>query len=230
MRKYWGKITLSALLIFIVGYGLVSAGRAVKERVVSSKGITIPLGPFVAFKLDDAKVGTIRSITIRREGRSRITGFEVRVRVNDSTAYARLSSDCRLSVNNAPNIDERTTFVCLASDSGYAAFGEVSILMNDDQGDRHLVTPLLLPNGAIESFSETDAEGRPGEWSRADSIARAVESRIQPLSRAHRDSIRAASLDREAARFKARADSIRARAQARDSGASNPPALPPKPL
>jgi hypothetical protein len=102
--------------------------------------------------------------------------------------------------------------------------------MNNDQGDRHLVTPLLLPNGAIESLTEPDEDERAGEWSRADSIARAVETRIQPLSRAHRDSIRAASLDQEAARFKARADSIRARAQARDTATSNPPALPPKPL
>ena len=227
MRKYWGKITLSALLIFVVGYGLVSAGRAVKESVVSHKGITIPLGPFVGFKLDDAKVGTIRSITIRREGRRRITGFEIRVRLSDSAAYTRLS-DCRLSVNNAPNIDERTTFLCLASDSGYSAFGEVSVVLNNDEGDRHLVTPLLLPNGAIESLMKEDEDR--GDWSRADSIAHAVETRIEPLSRAHRDSVRAATLDKEAARIKARADSIRARAQARDSAAMNPQAGPPKPL
>ena len=227
MRKYWGKITLSALLIFVVGYGLVSAGRAVKENIVSGKAITIPLGPFVPFKLDEVKVGNIRSITIQREGHRRLTGFNVRVRLADTAAFTRLQ-ECLLSVNDARNFDERTSFVCLASDSGYQAFGEVSILMSID-GERHLVRPLLLPVEVVQDMMDQDDDEDAGSsW--ADSVAQAVETRVRPLSRAHRDSIRAAELDERAATYKARADSLRGQAKPNVPNEANPPAQPPKPL
>lgn len=227
MRKYWGKIILAMLLIFVVGYGFVSAGRKVKETIVSGQSITIPLGSFVPFKLDNLKVGSIRSIKIRRKDQHTITGFEVRVRLSDTAAFTRLT-DCNLSVTDADNFDERTSFLCLPSDSGYQAFGEVIIALNDPNNDRTLGKTLLLSDAAVAGFQR---HGRDAdERSLADSIAAEVNDRVRPMSRAYRDSIRADELERQGDRYKARAESLRARSAQPIKPPAATPANPAKPL
>lgn len=230
MRKYWGKITLSALLIFIVGYGVVNAGRKVKDSIVTSKDITIPLGSFVAFKLDGVKVGSIRRIRIRRSEPKVIAGFDVRVRLSDSAAFERLQ-DCRLSVDDADNFDERTTFTCLQSDSGYQSFGEVTATLLNSDNDRTLVVPLLLPEAAIADIQRGHSGGMGA--SRGDSIAAEVEKRARVLEQAWNDSVEAARLDKRSELYKARADSIRQRQKATappPAPAEAAPAGKPKPL
>ena len=227
MRKYWGKIILAMLLIFVVGYGFVSAGRKVKETIVSGQSITIPLGSFVPFKLDDVKIGSIRSIKIRRQDHHNITGFDIRVRVNDTAAFERLVA-CNLSVQDADRFDERTSFVCLQSDSGYQAFGEVMITLNAPNTDRTLGKTLLLSDAAVRQFQRD--RGSPEEQSLADSIAAEVNERVRPLSRAYRDSIRADELERQSERYKARAESLRARSAPPVKPPAASPANPPKPL
>ncbi len=229
MRKYWGKITLSALLIFIVGYGIVSAGRKVKDSIVTSKDITIPLGSFVAFKLDGARVGSIRQIRIRRAEPGVIAGFDVRVRLSDTAAFARMP-DCRLSVNDATNFDERTSFVCLPSDSGYQQFGEVTAYLVDPDNDR-LVIPLLLPDAAVAHLRRPGSDGM--RVSVGDSIAAEVGKRARVLERLYDDSVTAAGLDKRSAQLKARADSIRSRRKMPAAPAEPSSAVPPtnpKPL
>jgi hypothetical protein len=229
MRKYWGKITLSALLIFIVGYGIVSAGRKVKDSIVTSKDITIPLGSFVAFKLDGARVGSIRQIRIRRAEPRLIAGFDVRVRFSDTAAFARMQ-DCRLSVNDAHNFDERTSFVCLRSDSGYQQFGEVTAYLVDPDNDR-LVIPLLLPDAAVADLQRSGSGGT--RVSVGDSIAAEVGKRARVLERLYDDSVTAAGLDKRSALLKARADSIRSRQKTPAAPVQPAAAVPqtnPKPL
>lgn len=227
MRKYWGKITLGALLIFVVGYGIISAGRSVKDSIVTSKDITIPLGSFVGFKLDGIRVGSIRQIRIRRSAPKVLAGFDVRVRLSDTAAFERLR-ECRLSVNDVKNVDERTSFLCLPSDSGYEPFGEVTAYI----GDMTLVQPLLLPAHVVADIRRGGDPTAPGA-DKADSIAAEVGKRARVLERQYEDSVTAASLDKRSAQLKARADSIRAR----QPGAPVPPTAPvppagsnPKPL
>ncbi len=230
MRKYWGKITLSALLIFIVGYGIVSAGRKVKDSIVTSKDITIPLGSFVAFKLDGARVGSIRQIRIRRAEPRLIAGFDVRVRFSDTAAFTRMR-DCRLSVNDAQHFDERTSFVCLSSDSGYQQFGEVTAYLVDPDNDPTLVIPLLLPDAAVADLQRPGSGGM--RVSVGDSIAVEVGKRARVLERLYDDSVTAAGLDKRAAQLKARADSIRRRQKTPVAPAEPTSAVPPtnpKPL
>jgi len=227
MRKYWGKITLSALLIFIVGYGIVSAGRKVKDSIVTSKDITIPLGSFIAFKLDGTRVGSIRQIRIRRSEPRVVAGFDVRVRLSDTAAFARMQ-DCRLSVNEAHHFDERTSFICLQSDSGYQQFGEVTAYLVDPNTDRTLSLPLLLPDAAVAEFRRRMPDGRTA--SVGDSIAAEVEKRARVLERQFDDSIEAARLDKRSELYKARADSIRQRQKSPTVPATPPEAaLPSKP-
>jgi hypothetical protein len=229
MRKYWGKITLGALLIFIVGYGVVSAGRKVKESIVTSKDLTIPLGSFVPFKFDGVKVGSIRQLRIRRSEPKRVAGFDVRVRMSDTAAFERLR-DCKLTVTDARHFDERTSFTCLPSDSGYQAFGTVTAyLYNPDAEDPTIVTPLLLSDDAVEEIRRS---GHSPSGDMADSLAREVAERARVLERQQDDSIEAARLDRRSQEYKARADSIRLRQRPPPAGSAQEPLPPsnPKPL
>lgn len=232
MRRYWGKIILGALLIFGVGFAVISVGRNVKHSIVTSKDITIPLGSFVGFKLDGIRVGSIRQIRIRRSEPKVLAGFDVRVRLSDTAAFTRLQ-DCRLSVNDVKNLDERSSFLCLPSDSGYEPFGEVTAYISDpDREDPTLVLPLLLPSHAVAEIRRGGDRSTPGS-DKADSIAAELGKQARILERQYDDSVTAASLDKRSAQLKARADSIRARQQ----GAPVPPTAPippsgsnPKPL
>jgi hypothetical protein len=210
MRKYWTRITLTALLIFSVGYGLIAAGRRVKTSIVSNQDITIPLGSFIGFKLDGARVGSIRSLNIRRSAPKELSGFDIRVRLSDSTAFTRLQN-CHVSVNDARQIDERTSFLCLASDSGHQAFGEVTVELRQDSNTRTLVLPLLLPDAVVREFQRKGSDPVGGNL--ADSIALEVKGRVRIQARAYSDSVKAAELDRAAARYRQRADSLRAKSK-----------------
>lgn len=213
MRKYWTKIILGALLIFGVGFGVVSAARGVKDKIVSSKDIEIPLGSFIGFNLGGTRLGSVRSLTILRSAPKMITGFEVRARLSDSSGFARLEN-CHVSVNDVKNIDERSHFICLPSDSGYVPFGELRAELRTQGGMRTVVLPLLLPPSAVADIQNHAAtSGLPV----SDSAAAALESMVKTESQEYRDSVRAAELDTRAAkanetavRYKERADSIRA--------------------
>ena len=232
MRRYWGKIILGALLIFAVGFAIISAGRSVKQSIVTNKDITIPLGSFVAFKLDGIRVGSIRQIRIRRSEPKVLAGFDVRVRLSDTAAFTRLQN-CRLSVNDAHHFDERTSFLCLPSDSGYVPFGEVTAYISDpDQDDPTLVLPLLLPAQVVADIRRGGDPASPGR-DLADSLAAEVGKRARVLERQYEDSVTAASLDKRSAQLKARADSIRARQQSipiPPAGPVPPAGSNPKPL
>ena len=196
MRKYWGKIILGALLIFGVGFGLVSAARGVKNKFVSGKDIEIPLGSFIGFNLDGTRLGSIRSLTIQRSSPKMITGFEVRARLTDSSGFAQMEK-CHVSVNDIRNIDERTHFICLPSDSGYVPFGEVRAELRTNDGMRTLVLPLLLPPSAVADIqNHATSTGLPV----SDSAAAEIQSRVRVESQAYRDSVKAADLDDRAAK------------------------------
>jgi hypothetical protein len=228
MRKYWFKIGFGALLIFVVGFGLMTGIRRVKSTITSSQDIEIPLGPFIGFNLDGTKLGTIRSLTIRRSEPKVLAGFDLRIRLSDSSGLARMK-ECHLSVNDARHIDERTHFVCLASDSGYVPFGEVRAELRSDVGSQVVVTPLMLPPSTVEQIR--NEAGHTASVDVADSIHAAVESRVKVAARTYRDSIRAADLDRQAARAKFKADSIRARSSVEPPAAEvvPKPSTPPTP-
>lgn len=210
MRGYWLKIGFGAMLIFAVGFGLISAGKRVKASIESGTDIEIPLGSFIPFKLEGASVGTVRAITIHRSAPNVLSGFDVRLRTSDSATFAKLES-CNLSVSDARNLDERTTFLCLPSDSGYQAFGDVTVDYRTEVDNRTLVRSLLLPQDIVGELQQ----GRGGTTAHqlADSIAREVRVRIRPLRAVYDDSVEAARLDQRSLTYSRRADSIRQRAE-----------------
>jgi hypothetical protein len=223
MRKYWLKIGFGAFLIFAVGFIFISGVRGVKHKIMSDQDLEIPLGAFIDFNLDGTKLGSIRSLTIKRSAPKMLVGFDLRVRLSDSSGYAAIEN-CHVSVNDTRNIDERTHFICLKSDSGYVPFGEVRAELRSSDDSRTYVTPLLLPPSAVADIQR--GGGDPAGPSLGDSIRAEVASRIRVQSRVYRDSIRAAELDRTAERAKQKADSIRRSSAARTPDAPVP-AKPP---
>ncbi|HEV8358199.1 MAG TPA: hypothetical protein VGQ17_15715 [Gemmatimonadales bacterium] len=220
MRRYWAKIVLGALLVFSLGFGVLSAGRRFKGSVTSARDIRIPFGSFVPFKLDGVKVGTLRSLTIRRTSPREVVGFDLRVRLGDATALGKLQ-ECNLSVSDPHRIDEHTTFLCLPSELGYQEFGKVTIDLQEDGAPRTVVLPLLLTEAAIREIQNHGASELPGPS--VDSMASEVRDRVRAQARAYSDSVRAAELDRQAERMKHKADSLRLRLSPPTPAAGVPP-------
>jgi len=211
MGKYWLKIGLGAGLIFIVGFALLSAGRRVHSSIHSDHDIGIPLGAFGAylpFKLEGAKIGTLRSLTIQRSAPKEITGFVVRARVTDSSTFDKLR-ECHISVTDATRLDERTTFFCVKSDSGYQGFGEVRVELRSEDGSTTIVQPLLLPEAEVRRIRSHAADSVAAPL--ADSLAAQLSAGVRSQARVLRDSIRADSLEKQANRIRQRVDSLRGR-------------------
>lgn len=209
MGKYWLKIGLRAALIFVVGFGLVSAGRRMHKSIDSDHDIGIPLGAFGAylpFKFDGTKIGTLRSLTIQRSSPKAITGFTIRARVTDSAAFEKLR-DCHISVTDATHFDERTTFFCARTDSGYQTFGEVRLEFRRSDGSTTIVQPLLLTQAEVQEFRRHAADSVAAPL--ADSLAAQLTAGVRTQARGLRDSVRADSLEKVAERIRHRVDSLR---------------------
>jgi len=212
MGKYWLKIGLGAALIFCVGFVIISVARRVHTNIHSDHDVGVPLGAFGAylpFKLDGIKVGTLRSLTIQRSSPKEISGFVIRARVSDSSALEKLRN-CHISVSDAPNINERSTFFCIRSDSGFQGFGEFRAEMRFDGGNTVIVQPLMLPDAAVQEFRRQAADSLAPPL--ADSLAAKLGADVRVQARMLRDSIRADSLEKLAARIRQRVDSIRGKA------------------
>ncbi|NOT06890.1 MAG: hypothetical protein HOP28_01665 [Gemmatimonadales bacterium] len=206
MRKYWLKIAIFALLIFGVGFGVISVAQGVKDKIESSADLTIPMGSFIPFRFNDTRIGNLRSLTFRRSSSHQVSGLGIRVRITDAEAFDKLT-ECNLSVNNPHQFDERTSFLCLASDSAYQPFGEVEIELRDSNDTRVLVRPLLLPEAVIRDLQHQGRVDVGEDF--ADSIAAEVRSRVRVQSKSYRDSLEADRLEKRALRDQQRADSIR---------------------
>ena len=208
MGKYWIKILLGALLIFGVGFAGYASVRRVVGEIKSDHDLTIPLGNFIGFNLNGEKLGTLRSLTIKRSAPHQVAGFGIRVRLSDTIGVARIQN-CMVSVTDPENIDEKTMFFCLKSDSGYTPFGEFRADLRMRDGNvSTTVLALYLPTHVVEDILRKQGTGQAPL---NDSMAIELRERIRMQSRAIEDSIRAVNLEQNAKKLQAQADSLRAR-------------------
>lgn len=165
MTRYWIKIVLGALLIFVIGMagwvGLRKGVSTVHTVFETADPISIPL-KFITFRVDGAPLGKIERLRLFRSAPKAIASVEVTVRVDSAAAVDRLRS-CVMRLDDVEHIDEHTSFVCVTgvpSDSTgtFEAFGQVLIEGTD------VVLPLLLPAGAVSDL-------RHQGWEGADSMA-----------------------------------------------------------
>ena len=153
MRNYWLRIGLGALVVFVIGVGLVQLVGLVKHKVVHTLSSTDPIPfplAFFEFKLDGQNIGNVSRAVLLRDTPEHINGLTVVVSVPESSR-AQLS-DCLLSLDDAQAINSRTTFRCRkAADTvglGLIPFARIAIKGSTD------TFPLLLPKDAVKSLQD----------------------------------------------------------------------------
>ena len=155
MRNYWLKIVLSAFGIFAVGMVVITGFRSVKTKVTttlkSSDPIPIPLIGLVPFRLDSARLGSISRVEFLRTDPEHVAGVRVVVKLADSLAIDRLRS-CEIALDDADNIDERTTFRCSAPGAPGTALERFGFIALNGGSDSF---PLLLPSKAADELRQT---------------------------------------------------------------------------
>jgi hypothetical protein len=192
MRNYWVKILLSAVAIFVVGYGAVWVVRTqvirVRHTIESSDPVTIPLA-FLPFVMDGARLGTYRGVRIVRSSPKTVTEVHLRVRLADSVTAARFEG-CRLTTRNSASFSPDEGLRCVAetaADSTLIPFGDVAL---EIQGGTPLVLPLLLDSAVVADFAGGQAVGELGRHEADAARARAAVGVAE--ARRMGDSIRAA--------------------------------------
>jgi hypothetical protein len=209
MTRYWLKIGLGAVAIFVAGMVVIAIARAViaSVRRVAETGepISVPLA-FLPFRFDGEQLGTFERLVLRRKSPHEVSAVELRVKLADTAAAERLP-DCPLVADFGPGPPghrpiTNANFTCARGDStaGLEQFGQVSFR----PGDRTVV--LFLPADiAMRIRHETiDVRPEPGTDSAAEPASRMADS-IAALAEQRADSISRTVLRR--------ADSVRQRAR-----------------
>ena len=111
--KYWLRIVLGMLVIFVIGAFGVRAVRHGEAFVNSDRAIDIPmLG--ASFKLGGERLGKIQRLRIERSAPRRVSGLDLTVTLDSNILVSRFDG-CSLAINDASKIDKNTTFVCATS-------------------------------------------------------------------------------------------------------------------
>jgi hypothetical protein len=199
MRNYWLRIAFGALAVFTVGMiGITLARRGVGrvKGVVEGTGpITLPI-PFVAFKLDGQKLGTVEKVVLLRDAPKRISSVELQITLRDSV-LARGLEGCRLAANFEAGHGDRGTkvrvdplssgvFSCFHGKDSVAGLQEFGQAVFQPGG---VTVPLLLPNDIVDDlkkgdFGSDEDSAAAISQARADSIADAAEARADSITTA----------------------------------------------
>jgi hypothetical protein len=166
--KDWIKIVAGMLAIFAVGMFAVSGINAGKRKVNdiahSSSAITVPmLG--VSFKMNDASLGGMKKLRVERSAPEVVESFHLTVQLDDGVDVNQFD-DCELTVKDARQIDDKTTFTCLTNaDPGFeelVQFGTITFLPS---GETHrLMLPMdvrdeIQQSGQAKGTQVTTADG-----------------------------------------------------------------------
>ena len=213
MSRYWMRIILGALAIFLVGTSIYYAARSGKRRVQaiaeSDAPITIPLA-FIPFKVDGKELGTLSRLQILRSSPKQVEAVNFRVKLADSIADERLGQCILLAGENGMNfqvkhIDANATFFCATAKD---TVGKNLAPLGSIETQRGNTYVLLSGADALKNFdhdmhasNDAQADSISAVYERmADSIQQVAES-IGNAAEQRADSIRAMA--------EARADSVR---------------------
>ena len=197
MKWYWGKIALTALVIFCVGYGGITVVRAAKREVVravdTNVDVTIPL-PFLPFNFDGARVGTFRKVVLHRSNPKTVESVDATVRLSDSSLLAKLRG-CTVTVEDPSRLSDKSSFRCVVPDSLMTAFGSLMVsTMQNGEWARAAVIPLVLRLDVARRIQGHDAQshGAELEAARFRALGDSVQALAALLRGASSDSIREA--------------------------------------
>lgn len=237
MNRYWTRIILTALAIFLAGTSLFYAVRSGKRRVVqiadSDSPITIPLA-FIPFKVDGRDLGTLSRLQIIRSSPKQVEAVNFRVKLADSVGESQLSQCILVAGDNGMNFEMKhikpdATFYCATAQDtagkNLAPLGSIET----QSGNSYV---LLSGADALKNF---DGDMQHGNDAQADSISAVYERMADSIQQVAESIGNAAEQRADSFRSAAetRADSIRAvagmRADSVRSGMHRPPAPPSPP-
>ncbi len=114
---YWLRIVLGALAIFAVGMLITTGirkGHDQVEYIVDGSGpISVPLLG-LAFRLDGEPIGGIERLRLLRSAPRHIDSVVVVVKLSDGASQDWVEG-CRLTVRDAQQLNEETSFMCADS-------------------------------------------------------------------------------------------------------------------
>lgn len=247
MSRYWMRIILGALAIFLGGTSIFYAVRSGKRRVVqiadSDAPITIPLA-FIPFKVDGKDLGTLSRLQILRSSPKQVEAVNFRVKLADSIGDEQLSQCILVAGDNGMNFQMKhikpdATFYCATAQD---TAGKNLAPLGSIETQRGNTYVLLSGADALKNFdgdmhgsNDAQADSISAVYERmADSIQQAAES-IGNAAEQHADSLRNAAESRAdsiRAMAEIRADSIRSAAHGTPRPNPHPqpkPPAPPKP-
>jgi hypothetical protein len=178
--------------------------------------ISLPI-PFVAFKLDGQKFGTLERVVLLRETPKQISSVELQIKLRDSV-LARGLEGCRLAANFEAGHGDRGVRVVKTDPLSSGVFscfhGRDSVAGLQEFGRAvfqpgNISVPLLLPDDVVNDlkkgdFGSDEDSAAAISQARADSIADAAEARADSITTAAE--ARASSIQARGERL---ADSLR---------------------
>lgn len=158
--KYWIKIVAGMLGIFVVGMVIVTAVRAgvneVETFVDSANPITVPMFG-TPFRTAKGELGKIQQLRIERESPRVVDGFHLTVSLDDGVDVDQFDY-CEVTIVDASNIDENTTFTCLtAADPLFEDLVNFGSITFRPSGETHrLMVPSAVRDEIRTAFQEGD--------------------------------------------------------------------------
>ena len=204
MQRYWLRIALGAVGIFILGMTAISIYRngvsKVESIANSADPITVPLA-ILPFRLDGNQLGRIEQVQIRRDAPKRISGLDLVVKTKDAAAADAALTSCLVTIQDQTVERHGPSFHCATPADSLAdsltVFGEIR----------------FEPGGALRAFFLPARI--VDEWRAGRSELMAFDSGAHSSHRRRRATIR---IDGDSGNtlFELRADSTGARIRVRD--------------
>lgn len=157
MNRYWLRIALGIVLVFVLGVSGMAAvrkGKAEVNQFLAKAGTRIPLQlANLKFRFDGRSIGHIEGIDIRRTGPEdpgRVT-FMVKLTDEESIDLVR---DCTLTIDDLAHLNSRTGFRC--ADSAELEAGDLvksgEVIFEPGAVNR----PLLLLRRDVDRWRRSD--------------------------------------------------------------------------
>ncbi|HEU5218395.1 MAG TPA: hypothetical protein VFU23_07040 [Gemmatimonadales bacterium] len=157
MNRYWLRIALGALLVFVIGTAAMAAvrkGKAEVRNFLATAGSRIPLQlANLKFRFEGRNVGSVTGIDIQRNSPADQGRVTVRVAMADSHDLDAVR-DCSLTADDLSHLEQGTGFRCAtASELSAGDMVETGrIIFEPGTVSR----PLYLLRGDVSKWSRSD--------------------------------------------------------------------------
>lgn len=149
MKRYWTRITLGAVGIFVLGMFVVSAGRRGVEHVkqhVMQEGLSITSG-VAPFQVNDRQLGTLTNVKMAPDRSQRFPFINLTVELDPSIPMADLG-DCTLLAGDVESFQGPKGLHCAAGISRDSLF-EMGVVNFEPSGES---VGIYIPRSDLKDF------------------------------------------------------------------------------